>query len=96
MRGMNRRGFLRSMLGGLATAAAVRAFPFRVFSFHEARRLMDPGTASNYDEALWMPMQPVPHGAFAEPYATELAHQGRFFRNGNPFQGRFIQAPAAS
>ena len=30
---MNRRGFLGMMIGGIATAAAVRTFPFRVFSF---------------------------------------------------------------
>ena len=30
---MDRRSFLRSMVGGLAAAAAVRTFPFRVFSF---------------------------------------------------------------
>jgi hypothetical protein len=30
---MNRRSFLRSMFGGVAAAAAVRTFPFRVFSF---------------------------------------------------------------
>lgn len=30
---MNRRGFLRAMIGGVAAAAAVRTFPFRVFSF---------------------------------------------------------------
>jgi hypothetical protein len=29
---MNRRGFLRAMVGGLAIAAA-RTYPFRVFSF---------------------------------------------------------------
>jgi hypothetical protein len=32
---MNRRGFLRSLIGGVATAAAVRMFPFRVYSFPE-------------------------------------------------------------
>ena len=31
--GMDRRGFLGMMIGGIATAAAVRTFPFRVFSF---------------------------------------------------------------
>jgi len=31
--GMNRRSFFRTMIGGVATAAAVRTFPFRVFSF---------------------------------------------------------------
>ena len=30
---MDRRGFLRMMVGGVATAAAARTFPFRVFSF---------------------------------------------------------------
>jgi hypothetical protein len=30
---MDRRNFLRAMVGGVATAAAVRSFPFRVFSF---------------------------------------------------------------
>jgi hypothetical protein len=30
---MDRRGFLRLMGGGVATAAAARTFPFRVFSF---------------------------------------------------------------
>jgi len=30
---MDRRGFLGMMIGGIATAAAVRTFPFRVFSF---------------------------------------------------------------
>jgi hypothetical protein len=30
---MNRRSFLRFAVGGIATAAAVRTFPFRVFSF---------------------------------------------------------------
>jgi hypothetical protein len=31
--GMNRRSFFRKMIGGLAASAAVRTFPFRVFSF---------------------------------------------------------------
>ena len=30
---MNRRNFLSTLIGGVATAAAVRTFPFRVFSF---------------------------------------------------------------
>lgn len=30
---MNRRGFLRSLIGGVATATAVRTWPFRIFSF---------------------------------------------------------------
>jgi len=30
---MNRRKFLNSLVGGIAASAAVRTFPFRVFSF---------------------------------------------------------------
>ena len=30
---IGRRGFLQSLVGGIAAAAAVRTFPFRVFSF---------------------------------------------------------------
>jgi hypothetical protein len=30
---VNRRSFLRSIVGGVAAAAAVRTFPFRVYSF---------------------------------------------------------------
>jgi hypothetical protein len=30
---MNRRNFLSTLIGGVVTAAAVRTFPFRVFSF---------------------------------------------------------------
>lgn len=33
---MNRRNFLRSLVGGVATAAAVRSWPFRVYSFPTA------------------------------------------------------------
>jgi hypothetical protein len=36
---MNRRGFLNSLIGGVATAAAVRTWPFRVFSFSSTTRL---------------------------------------------------------
>ena len=30
---MNRRGFLRTLVGGVAVGAAVRTWPFRVYSF---------------------------------------------------------------
>ena len=39
---MDRRGFLRMMVGGVAAAAAVRTFPFRVFSFPEKIQLANP------------------------------------------------------
>ena len=37
---MNRRSFFRSMVGGVATAAAVRTWPLRVFSFPSTPRLL--------------------------------------------------------
>lgn len=33
---MDRRSFIRGLIGGVAAAAAVRTFPFRVFSFPTA------------------------------------------------------------
>ena len=36
---MNRRNFLGLMVGGVAAAAAVRTFPFRVFSFPNEPKL---------------------------------------------------------
>lgn len=42
---MNRRGFLGSLIGGVAAAAAVRTFPFRVFSFPAE---VVPATISEY------------------------------------------------
>ena len=47
---MDRRGFLRSLVGGVAVAAAVRTFPFRVYSFPAA-----PVLAGNefFDHFTW-------------------------------------------
>lgn len=39
---MNRRGFLRGLIGGVAAAAAVREFPFRVFSFPSELTIINP------------------------------------------------------
>ncbi len=48
---MNRRNFLRSLIGGVAAAAAVRTFPFRVFSFpKEIKPLNVPGIALTRDD----------------------------------------------
>jgi hypothetical protein len=38
---MERRNFLRMMVGGVAAAAAVRTFPFRVFSFPKEIELIE-------------------------------------------------------
>ncbi len=47
---MNRRGFLQLMVGGVATAAAVRTFPFRVYSFPTEVKLVTPTTASLFQD----------------------------------------------
>ena len=39
---MNRRNFFRQMIGGVAATAAVRTFPFRVFSFPTDLRIVNP------------------------------------------------------
>jgi hypothetical protein len=41
---MDRRKFLGSLIGGLAASAAVRTFPFRVFSFPKEIELPEYGT----------------------------------------------------
>jgi hypothetical protein len=50
---MDRRNFLRKMIGGVAAAAAVRTFPFRVYSFPTELsypgRLSTPGPYWGYD-----------------------------------------------
>jgi len=37
---MDRRSFFHSMIGGVATAAAVRTWPFRVYSFPSELRFL--------------------------------------------------------
>ena len=41
---MDRRSFLRDMIGGVAAAAAVRTFPFRVYSFPTIIKPLNIGT----------------------------------------------------
>lgn len=38
---MNRRNFVRTLISGIATTAAVRTFPFRVFSFPQNIRRVE-------------------------------------------------------
>ncbi len=64
---MNRRNFLRALTGGVAAAAAVRTFPFRVFSIPAAPRIfytdaianvwyLNPDQAKAWDELLDTPI----------------------------------------
>jgi hypothetical protein len=39
---MNRRNFLGSLVGGIAAGAAVRTWPFRVYSFPSELKIFDP------------------------------------------------------
>jgi hypothetical protein len=39
---MNRRSFLTSLIGGVAASAAVRTWPFRVYSFPSTYKLYEP------------------------------------------------------
>jgi hypothetical protein len=39
---MDRRSFLGTMVGGMAVGAAVRTFPFRVYSFPSAIKIASP------------------------------------------------------
>jgi hypothetical protein len=71
---MNRRGFLSTLIGGVAATAAVRSFPFRVFSFPSEvalakvprfAPLLAPGLVPYpvcnellAPKAWWLPLQP--------------------------------------
>jgi hypothetical protein len=48
---MNRRNFLSLMVGGVAAAAAVRSFPFQVFSF--PKEIVVPERLSLYGLPYW-------------------------------------------
>jgi len=58
---MDRRGFLKTLIGGVAATAAVRTFPFRVFSFPSeiASPLLFPPLAWGLDEFIAEYIRPV-------------------------------------
>lgn len=64
---MNRRHFLGTLVGGVATAAAVRSWPFRVFSFPSEigrpQPLFDQLIAIGEMDFVRVPVRLVPAGA---------------------------------
>lgn len=60
---MNRRAFLSSLIGGVAASAAVRTFPFRVYSFaSEIVVVNTPGMAffaAELEKLAWQPHIPL-------------------------------------
>jgi hypothetical protein len=65
---MNRRNFLSMMVGGIATAAAVRTFPFRVYSFPKEIALAWDDVA-NYKSPIWVESE-----TFLRLIASRQAH----------------------
>ena len=64
---MNRRAFIGSLVGGVATAAAVRTWPFRVYSFpteifsmEKLRRIYVDRALAEIDRAI-RDYYPLPH-----------------------------------
>jgi hypothetical protein len=47
---MNRRGFISSLVGGVAATAAVRSWPFRVFSF--PAQVITPGMRDHGEQLI--------------------------------------------
>ena len=68
---MDRRGFLRMMVGGVATAAAVRTFPFRVFSFPREIQFANPFLTADQVRAMEAMEAMV-------PLSLELVQDGAF------------------
>jgi hypothetical protein len=56
---MNRRGFLGTLVGGVAAGAAVRTWPFRIFSFPS-------------EVKVFAPVDPIIGNAFSLEKADEL------------------------
>ena len=68
---MNRRNFLGALVGGVATAAAVRTWPFRVYSFPKGIAVFD--HELEYRTVTgWMPLQNTPRACRLENIRTEL------------------------
>jgi hypothetical protein len=61
---MNRRGFLHSLVGGIAATAAVRTWPFRVYSFPSEIQLPTIAT-STATGTLALNLQGLPLHRFA-------------------------------
>ena len=71
---MNRRAFLGRMVGGLAATAAVRTFPFRVFSFPSDIRV---ATVSEYQDFMTVSdlMDRAAINPIVQQCALELGHR---------------------
>ena len=71
---MDRRYFLRSLIGGVAGSAAVRTWPFRVYSFPSkivlAKQMDDPSEALQLENARLA----IPLLLYGDVPLTELAH----------------------
>lgn len=61
---MNRRNFLSTLIGGLAATAAVRSFPFRVFSFPKEIKPLIYGRWEYRGD--WLYFHPIPVSCYRE------------------------------
>jgi hypothetical protein len=73
---MNRRNFLSTLIGGVATAAAVRTFPFRVFSFpSEIVKPRSVGDWLNLERAPYAGKLYTPHLSDGVPITPEMVRR---------------------
>jgi hypothetical protein len=70
---MDRRKFLSTLIGGVASTAAVRTFPFRVFSFPKEAKIAEKAMACE-----WPAMFGPPKGVAL--YGSAIGGQPRFLR----------------
>jgi len=80
---MDRRNFLRAMVGGVATAAAVRTWPFRVYSFPATSVITD--MQKYFDEDIFAEILPLDSCGIAVGDLLRLdiiGHQIFSYRNG--------------
>jgi len=75
---MDRRKFLSALIGGVAATAAVRSFPFRVFSFPKEVKLANVYSSEifYFDSATGLLSSPDP--SFIINAGDFLVHPGKF------------------
>jgi hypothetical protein len=78
---MNRRGFLRLAIGGVAASAAVRTFPFRVYSF--PKEIIAPKAA----DIEWLNMEPDPEPFWV--YRVVFVDGHGFVRTGERYKSLY-------
>lgn len=94
---MNRRSFLGQLIGGIAASAAVRTWPFRVYSFPDKIEIAYPDTVFgklnrlfNQEESEIFGLQFVNFETFGKPIYPLLRIPTRTVHQGNALYSEYF------